>query len=239
MKTRKARCKLIPSNTPIKEKLQILFNECEINEETGCWNSPRALLREYPSVRHKGKMNRIGRVILISQGIDMRGLDTRHRCHNKLCINPDHLKAGTRKENIIDTAKAFRNGKKLKNEDQIHEIRSLKGVEPSRITCERFGLSDGHVSRIQTGNNYSWLVWHGDNSGKLKKCSVKLKDENQIHEIRSLQGIEIQQNTADRFGISQSEVSRIQSGKVFTWLPWQSSSEQEGLKATSCPIGTK
>jgi len=55
------------------------------------------------------------------------GLWILHKCNNKLCVNPNHLYAGTRQDNAND-AKYFetfvgsKNGRSILNENKIYEI---------------------------------------------------------------------------------------------------------------------
>ena len=156
----KARCKSIPADTPLKEKIEILLAECIEDPETGCLISPRGRAAGYPMIQHDRKKISICRLILIERGIEMEGLVTRHLCHNKQCLNSDHLTHGTSKENSIDSAKVFNKGRhKLKGEDVIHEIRSKKNIEPQHVTAKRHGLSQAQISRIWLGKSYAWLPW--------------------------------------------------------------------------------
>ena len=42
-----------------------------------------------------------------------QGHDIRHQCHNRACVNPDHMLTGTRKENMMDCKLAGRHSKWL------------------------------------------------------------------------------------------------------------------------------
>lgn len=79
-----------------------------------------------------------------------------HRCDNKLCVNPDHLYAGTRKDNTQDMLrnkkesrwKGTRKRRKLSRKD-IEDIRnSDKGsYELSKI----YPVTDVQIRRIRNG----------------------------------------------------------------------------------------
>ncbi len=49
-------------------------------------------------------------------------LEIRHTCHNSLCINPEHLIVGTKKDNQIDKIKADRHCKFLKGNEELAPI---------------------------------------------------------------------------------------------------------------------
>src|SRR5262245_2541704 len=57
-----------------------------------------------------------------------------HKCNNKLCVNPDHLYAGSERDNGRDRAdagssKGIRNGRAHLTEVDVREIRRLHDVE--------------------------------------------------------------------------------------------------------------
>lgn len=80
-----------------------------------------------------------------------------HTCDNPPCVNPDHLRVGTKSDNNADTAIKRRhhygtdhwNGR-LSNQD-IFTIRksTKKQVELARI----FGVDASHISRIKSGES--------------------------------------------------------------------------------------
>lgn len=156
----KQRCARIPDGTRLEDKIRILLDEATPDEH-GCLISPRSCVGAgYPAQHHNGKMKKICRLILLSQGHDMIGLEARHTCHNRKCINPDHIVFGTHQENMLDCARIFRmSSGKLTSEDQVHEIRRMRGIEKRSVIAKRFGINPSHVSYIQLGKGYKWLPW--------------------------------------------------------------------------------
>ena len=62
------------------------------------------------------------------------GIQVRHSCDNRRCVNPDHLSLGTNQDNVNDKMKRKRHKlgeatskSKLKNNDVI-QIRGLSGI---------------------------------------------------------------------------------------------------------------
>jgi hypothetical protein len=69
--------------------------------ETGCIVTPTAARRK---VRFNGRQTTAYRFMLCVMTQTAASFDevVRHRCHNGLCINPDHLEFGSRAENKHD-----------------------------------------------------------------------------------------------------------------------------------------
>jgi hypothetical protein len=84
----------------------------------------------------------------------LEGKHACHRCDNPLCVNPEHLFAGTDADNHIDKAMKLRAGKALTPE-QVFEIKSLvaQSVPLNRI-AESFCCSRKSIQRIKNG--YAW-----------------------------------------------------------------------------------
>ncbi|MDG1128514.1 MAG: HNH endonuclease [Paracoccaceae bacterium] len=77
--------------------------------ETGCIETPTLGPRK---VRFKGRQMPVYRFICCVLNQVVAGYDdvVRHRCDNRLCINPDHLELGSRGENLQDERDFDANG---------------------------------------------------------------------------------------------------------------------------------
>lgn len=107
----------------------------------------------YPHSQYNRKLESAGRVILLWKEGEPDGRIMRHLCHNKRCINPEHLTWGTRGENAIDSCLVDgqswgRYGFRMDYED-VDTMRML-----SRMGCrnkdlaEWFGVARNTVSMI-------------------------------------------------------------------------------------------
>lgn len=91
-----------------------------------------------------------------------KGLVVRHKCDNSHCINLNHLELGTQADNIKDMdirgrrhfPKGILNAKAKLTEDQVKEIRALKGKVSRRELQERYGISKANMCKII--NNTLW-----------------------------------------------------------------------------------
>lgn len=92
------------------------------------------------------------------------GLVIRHKCNNRLCNNPDHLIAGTKRENNEDMAlsginKGSKNGQSKLCEEEVEVIREVyaKGGVSTYELAERFGVSDRNINMIINRKTWGWL----------------------------------------------------------------------------------
>ena len=93
------------------------------------------------------------------------GMVAMHTCDNPSCINPDHLKWGTQKDNLEDMTKKGRRGRGSKmgspgesNPRSKISLETVKYIRESkkrgRELAKELGLSDTMISRIK--NYHSW-----------------------------------------------------------------------------------
>lgn len=91
------------------------------------------------------------------------GQDVCHRCDNPPCVNPAHLFAGTRKENMEDCASKDRNlfGERVPwrklGEDDVRSIREAYATSKfsQRELAAAYGVSQSSVSYIVRGKNWA------------------------------------------------------------------------------------
>ena len=80
-----------------------------------------------------------------------QGMKVLHSCDNPSCVNPNHLREGTQKENIDDMHSRNRHvGNKKLTYDQVADIRSRVGQSQRALAAE-FGISKSTISHILNG----------------------------------------------------------------------------------------
>lgn len=99
----------------------------------------------------------------LHKGLIPLGLHVLHirTCPTKACVNPDHLYAGTRSENIQDclavggmhTARGEKAGKSILSEVQVLQIR--KDPRTPRLIAEELGLAKTTVYYAKTGQTWA------------------------------------------------------------------------------------
>ncbi|KZY52828.1 hypothetical protein A3734_17935 [Sulfitobacter sp. HI0054] len=90
------------------EKVDSLFRKAEV-DENGCMVTATAQPRK---VRFQGGQDRAYRFVYCVRNRLAANRDqvVRHRCHNRRCINPDHLTIGDRRDNLYDEFDRRANG---------------------------------------------------------------------------------------------------------------------------------
>ena len=86
-----------------------LFDNCNVDEGTGCWNwTGAAHPFGYGTIQYDGRTERVHRVAMhVFRRFALRSeLNVLHHCDNTSCFNPQHLFVGTQRDNMLDkTAK--------------------------------------------------------------------------------------------------------------------------------------
>ena len=80
-----------------------------VEDENGCFVTPTAKPRK---LRYRGHQDRAYRFVycVLNRLPANRDQVVRHRCHNRRCINPQHLTIGDRRDNLEDELDRRANG---------------------------------------------------------------------------------------------------------------------------------
>lgn len=103
------------------------------------------------------------------------GLDVMHSCDIKACVNPAHLSAGTRRQNLLDGFAANpgvcageRNGRARLTWPQVREMRTAHRSGVSRAALAReYGVTEAAVGQIVRG-----LRWREPAQAKVSSLFV-------------------------------------------------------------------
>lgn len=188
--------------------------------ESGCWlwTAGIAGWTGYGIFVYEGRQMGAHRASwLIHKGEIPKGMDVRHKCDTRSCVNPDHLLTGTRKENMRDMVERGRHfpkieGRRVLTDEQILEVFNSK---LSIIkTAAKYGVSKVTIRDIRTGRTWSHLtakkyVRRGDMTGE-RHPGAKLSDQ-QVAEI--LSSTDSGKVLAERYGVSGPAISMIRTGK--------------------------
>lgn len=120
----------------------------------------------YGVIRHEGRNHVVSRLICqIAHGTPpAAGLDSAHSCNNRICCNPAHVSWKTRLANMADALEigTVLHGEghpsAILTEDQVKQIRSLRGKMLQREIGEMFGVTKSAVGAIQRGDRWGWLA---------------------------------------------------------------------------------
>lgn len=147
---------------PQSERFAKLYEPCPM---TGCWLWTASVNRSgYGKATVDGKDLTAHRWSwLLHKGDIPNGLHVLHHCDVPGCVNPAHLWLGTNQENDADKRMKGRHfvqpihrEAKL-TEDEVMEIRRLRGVETVVALGKRFGVHHSHISRVQRGKFWAHL----------------------------------------------------------------------------------
>jgi transposase-like protein len=160
----------------------------------------------YPVIVRNGKHYKIHRFIYEQCfGEIPKGLIIRHTCDNPLCINPEHLKTGTRKENTNDMIERNRAAFRTLNDEEKEMLVKMiqEGISTQKEIAEIFNVN------ISTVRHYKRSLKPQRKNHGRPKVGKGVTDEQKIKmkELRK-KGIPFAKIAAE-FGVSPTTIKRI------------------------------
>lgn len=147
----------------LQKKIENLedIKSCVNINENNCWNWLYGKTgRPYGALVYKGKVVMTHRLSYQFQypDEDISNKVICHKCDNTICCNPEHLFAGTQKDNIQDRiskgrsnyARGENNGATKLTNDQVNQIRfryKSEKISQSKLSSE-YGVGQDQISRI-------------------------------------------------------------------------------------------
>ena len=143
-----------------------------VSRTDGCWEWTGAKTSGYGVIQRGGRGAGILRAHRVSYeafvGSIPEGFDLMHLCHNRACVNPDHLQPGTRAQNMEMSSRAGRlhrpgtglkgslNGNSKLTEEHAQAI--LLDPRSGVTVAQSYGVSRTTVSQIRLGRTWPHLV---------------------------------------------------------------------------------
>lgn len=159
-----------------------------------------------------------------------------HSCDNPACVNPDHLRPGTHKDNVADMDKRGRrvtspmrgedNPYSKMTDEKVIGIRTdyINGL-PLDAICRRYGCSDNAVGDYLNGRSWKHLFSTGSGPTKDQlalearrrtRNHAKITQEDADEIRRRLESGETGRSLAVEYGVHFATISDIKTGK--TWV---------------------
>ena len=206
-----------------------------VDADSGCWLWSASRHRKgYGEFFMNGLVRKAHRVSFeLHVGQIPAGLCVLHRCDTPPCVNPSHLFVGSHAQNMADMVEKGRVSRLYgdKNGARLHPERLPRGdkhglrLRPDRAARGDKNGSRLHPERLARGDNngarlYPERLPRGDNHGRAKLTA------DDVLAIRAEVGLRLQ-DLALQFGVSQSLISQIRRGKIWTHLSAGNSNEAE------------
>lgn len=161
-----------------------------------------------PDKRQSGPAHRVYWKLFIGQ--IPPGLMVLHRCNNKLCVNPDHLRLGTHGDNMQDVADTQTHSRRKLTQEQAREIRT--STESSAALERRYAVTGVVISNIRKGATYRELGQPGAAHRKCRPMGRRGLSVELVSAIREHVGTYAETSAA--FDVSTKTVRNIKRGQT-------------------------
>lgn len=167
----KASC-VNPDHWQVKEKKEIepyvaptpeeRFWEKVIKTHNGCWEWQGAKGNKTAHGRFKVNGSLVGAhrySYELAHGEIPDGAYICHKCDNPACVNPDHLYAGTPRDNVLDMLRRDRSTNVLLTKNKVKEIRQryANGGITQKKLASVYNVSEHTISSVVNRITWNWI----------------------------------------------------------------------------------
>lgn len=151
--------------SPEQKDIKRFWKKVLVYGENHCWEFQGCKLKNgYGRISINGKVELAHRVSWkISNNEIPEGMCILHKCDNRICVNPNHLFIGTKKDNAEDRDKKGRqasrkgelNGRSVLTKDQVEKIKSFPtGFGYCNELAKRFNVNKQVIFKIKHGKTW-------------------------------------------------------------------------------------
>lgn len=152
-----------------------IIENSELDIKSACWNWILSKNSNgYGQIKFQKKMQRAHRVSFMAfNGEIPDGIEVMHKCDNRSCVNPFHLKLGTHQENMRDIVVKGRS--KRGSEHPMYGRPGLKGSRSKQAKAVEINgiIYGGHNEAERALNVAHGSVKYWIKTGKAKEIGVK------------------------------------------------------------------
>lgn len=148
----------MPTDTQRQSAIDRFWSK--VDKSGDCWLWTGQMSQDgYGRIKAFGIHYRAHRFIWEMLNGNPENLQVLHSCDNRRCVKPDHLHAGTHKENMLEmrlrnrAARGSQNAMTKLTEEDVIAIRL--STEKQRDLARQYGVCQGAISHARLGKNWN------------------------------------------------------------------------------------
>jgi hypothetical protein len=198
-------------------EIATFFSHCRL-AENGCWIwTGKTTTCGYGIVGRDKLAHRLSHRLF--KGEIPNGLWVLHSCDNPPCVNPAHLRAGTRQENVDD---CIARGRFRKSHGALNNLAKLTDADiidirnstlSPKVLSAKYGIDRTNVNYIIRGKTWTHVPMP---ARRVEKADGRAKlTHDQVRAIRAADASTPYSELASQYGVGIPLISMIRNGRIW------------------------